>query len=77
MPEHFLVSAFFWCQSTSGVSTFLVPERFWCQAFSGVSTFLVLEPSHRTKFRRFAYPAKALFTHPSVPLCEKVQYTQP
>jgi len=25
------VSALFWCQPFSGVSTFLVPERFWCQ----------------------------------------------
>jgi len=34
-------SAFFLCQSTSGVSIFLVPALFWCQPFSGASAFLV------------------------------------
>jgi hypothetical protein len=40
-------SAFFLCQSTSGVSIFLVPALFWvpaffwCQRFSGDSRFLV------------------------------------
>jgi hypothetical protein len=35
------VSALFWCQRFSGVSTFLVPAPFWCQPFSGASAFLV------------------------------------
>jgi hypothetical protein len=34
-------SAFFLCQSTSGVSIFLVTAVFWCQRFSGVSPLSV------------------------------------
>jgi hypothetical protein len=39
--EELLVSALFWCQSTSGASPFLVSALFWCQHFSGARALLV------------------------------------